>query len=117
MASPVQVTHDPRQKYGIAFSPDGARIAYSVFPSGPNLFQTYTVSPLGGDSELLLQNSAGLTWLDNGRVLFSQIKGAGVHMGIVTSKTDRSDLREVYFPAHDRGMAHYSYLSPDGKWV
>ena len=114
---PVQVTHDPRQKYGIAFSPDGARIAYSVIPSGPNLFQTYTVSPLGGDSELLLQNSAGLTWLDNGRVMFSQIRGAGVHMGIVTSKTDGSDLREVYLPAHDRGMAHYSYLSPDGKWV
>ncbi len=114
---PVQVTHDSRQKYGIAFSPDGARIAYSVTPRPPNLFQTYTVSPLGGDSELFLQNSAGLTWLDNGRVLFSQIKGAGVHMGIVTSKTDGSDLREVYFPAHDRGMAHYSYLSPDGKWV
>ena len=38
-------------------------------------------------------------------------------MGIVTSKTDGSDLRNVYLPAHDRGMAHYSYLSPDGKWV
>ena len=38
-------------------------------------------------------------------------------MGIVTSKPDRSDLREIYFPAHERGMAHYSYLSPDKKWV
>ncbi|MGP0074489.1 MAG: protein kinase domain-containing protein [Bryobacteraceae bacterium] len=114
---PVQITHDSRQKYGIAFSPDGARIAYSVTPRPPNLFQTYTVSPLGGDAELFLQNSAGLTWLDNGRVLFSQVKGAGVHMGVVTSKTDGSDLREIYLPAHDRGMAHYSYLSPDGKWV
>ena len=28
---PVQVTHDPRPKYDIAFSPDGARIAYTVF--------------------------------------------------------------------------------------
>ena len=114
---PVQVTHDPRRKYGMAFSPDGARLAYGVTPHAPNLFQTYTVSPLGGDSELLLQNSAGLTWLDNGRVMYSQIKGPGVHMGIVTSKTDGSDLRNVYLPAHDRGMAHYSYLSPDGKWV
>jgi dipeptidyl aminopeptidase/acylaminoacyl peptidase len=38
-------------------------------------------------------------------------------MGIVTSKADRSDLREIYYPAHERGMAHYSYLSPDKKWV
>lgn len=114
---PVQVTHDPRPKYSITFSPDGARIAYTVVPKFPNLFQTYTVSPLGGDSEFFLQNSAGLTWLDNSRVMFSQINGAGVHMGIATSKTDGSDLRQVYLPAHDRGMAHYSYLSPDGKWV
>ena len=35
----------------------------------------------------------------------SQIK-SGIHMGIVTSKPDRSDLREIYFPAHERGMAH-----------
>jgi hypothetical protein len=38
-------------------------------------------------------------------------------MGVVTSKTDRSELREIYFPAHERGMEHYSYLSPDKKWV
>src|SRR5208283_3389446 len=30
---------------------------------------------------------------------------------------DRSEAREIYFPAKDRGMAHYSYLSPDRKWV
>ncbi len=114
---PVQVTHDPHAKYGIAFTPDGARIGYTVVPRFPNLFQTFTVSPLGGDSQLFLQNSAGLSWLDNGRVLFSQINGPGVHMGVVTSRTDGSDLRTIYFPAHDRGMAHYSYLSPDGKWV
>ncbi len=29
---PIQVTHDPRPKYGIAFSPDGARIAYTRVP-------------------------------------------------------------------------------------
>jgi eukaryotic-like serine/threonine-protein kinase len=117
---PVQVTHDPRPKYNISFSPGGDRIAYSVFPNVSRnvspLFQTYTVSSLGGDSELFLPNSAGLSWLDDGHLLFSQIK-SGIHMGIVTSKTDRSDLREIYFPAHERGMAHYSYLSPDKKWV
>jgi serine/threonine protein kinase len=113
---PVQLTHDPRPKYNISFSPGGDRIAYTVFPSVSRLFQTYTVSSLGGDSELFLPNSAGLSWLDDGHLLFSQIK-SGIHMGIVTSKPDRSDLREIYFPAHERGMAHYSYLSPDKKWV
>ncbi len=113
---PIRVTHDPRVKYGIAFSPGGDRIAYTVFPSASRLFQTYSVSTLGGDSQLFLPNSAGLSWLEDGHLLFSQIK-TGIHMGIVTSKTDRSDLREIYFPAHERGMAHYSYLSPDRKWV
>jgi eukaryotic-like serine/threonine-protein kinase len=114
--APVQITHDPHLKYDIAFSPDGARIAYTVFPNVSRLFQTYTVSSLGGDSEPFLPNSAGLRWLDDGHLLFSQIK-SGIHMGIVTSKPDRSDLREIYFPAHERGMAHFSYLSPDKKWV
>lgn len=113
---PVQITHDSREKYNIAFSPDGARIAYSVFPDPRNLFRTYTVSSFGGDSELFLPNAAGLSWLDDGRLLFSQIK-SGIHMGVVTSKPDRSGLREVYFPAVERGMAHYSYLSPDKRWV
>jgi len=113
---PIQVTHDPRPKYNIAFSPGGDRIAYTVFPTVPRLFQTYTVPTLGGDSQLFLPNSAGLIWLDDSHLLFSQIK-TGIHMGIVTSKTDRSDLREIYFPAHERGMAHFSYLSPDKKWV
>jgi serine/threonine protein kinase len=113
---PVQITHDPQLKYDIAFSPDGARIAYTVFPNISRLFQTYIVSTLGGDSELLLPNSAGLRWMDDGRLLFSQIK-SGIHMGLVTSKPDRADLREIYYPAHERGMVHYSYLSPDKKWV
>jgi eukaryotic-like serine/threonine-protein kinase len=114
---PIQVTHDARAKYNIAFSPDGARIAYSVFPDVSKLFDTYTVSTLGGDSQLFLPNSAGLSWLDDKHLLFSQIKGDGVHMGIVTSNPDRSSLREIYFPSLERGMAHYSYLSPDRKWI
>ena len=29
----------------------------------------------------------------------------------------RAGLREIYFPAHERGMAHYSYASPDRHWA
>ncbi len=113
---PVQITHDSRAKYDISFSPDGARIVYTIFPNGSRLFETYIVPTLGGNSELFLPNSAGVRWLDDGNLMFSQIK-SGIHMGLVTSKPDRSDLREIYFPAHERGMVHYSYLSPDKKWV
>ena len=110
---PVQVTHDPRPKYDIAFSPDNSQIAYTAMG---HLFETYTVSSLGGDSQLMFPNAAGLSWLDDRHLLFSQIK-TGVHMGVVTSSADRSGLREIYYPARERGMAHYSYLSPDKKWV
>ena len=109
---PIQVTHDPRLKYNLAFSPDGSQIAYTVIDA----WDTYTVSSLGGDSRLFLPNASGLSWLDKHRLLFSEIK-TGIHMGIVTAREDRSEHREIYFPAKERGMAHYSYLSPDAKWV
>jgi DNA-binding winged helix-turn-helix (wHTH) protein/Tol biopolymer transport system component len=110
---PVQLTHDPRQKYNLAFSPDGSQIAYTVMEKG---WHTYTVSVLGGDSKLFLPNAAGLSWLDQHHLLFSEFK-TGVHLGIVTAGEDRSEHREIYFPAEERMMAHYSYLSPDRKWV
>lgn len=114
---PIQVTHDSRPKYNIAFSPDGAHIAYTVFPRSPQLFDTYIVPTLGGDSQPFLPNAAGLSWLDDNHLLFSQIKGGGIHMGIVTSNADRSATREIYYPSLERGMAYYSHLSPDKRWI
>ena len=115
---PVQLTHDPRLKYNLTFSPDGSRIAYTVVenPGAQNGWDTYTVSSLGGESKLFLPNASGLSWLDQNRLLFSEIQ-TGIHMGIVTSREDRSEHREIYFPAEERRMAHYSYPSPDRKWI
>jgi DNA-binding winged helix-turn-helix (wHTH) protein len=115
---PVQLTHDPRLKYNLAFSPDASRIAYTVVenPGAQNGWDTYTVSSLGGESKLFLPNASGLSWMDQQRLLFSEIK-TGIHMGIVTSRVDRSEHREIYFPAEERRMAHYSYPSPDRKWI
>jgi hypothetical protein len=48
--------------------------------------------------------------------MFSEIK-SGEHMAIVDSTELRAELRNIYVPPHERGMAHRSYLSPDGKWV
>ena len=38
-------------------------------------------------------------------------------MGIVAAEESRIGQRDVYLPAHEHGMAHRSYASPDGKWV
>lgn len=114
---PVQLTHDPRLKYNLSFSPDGSRIAYTVVnPRAQHGWDTFTVSTLGGDSKLFLPDASGLSWLDQHRLLFSEIK-TGIHMGIVTEREDRSEHREIYFPAEQRRMAHYSYPSPDRKWI
>jgi DNA-binding winged helix-turn-helix (wHTH) protein/Tol biopolymer transport system component len=109
----IQLTHDPQQKYGLAFSADGSRIAYTVWERGGG-FNTLTTSPLGGEPSLLLANAAGLTWLDDHHLLFSEIK-TGMHMGIVTATASRSEHHEVYYPQHERAMAHYSYASPDRR--
>ena len=71
---------------------------------------------LGGQPTRLLPNAFGLTWIADQRVLFSEIK-AGLHMGIVTATEGRAEPREIYFPAHERAMAHFSHLSPDRKSV
>jgi DNA-binding winged helix-turn-helix (wHTH) protein/Tol biopolymer transport system component len=109
-----RVTDDRRPKYGLAFSPDGSEIAYTVLEHA--VFSTYEVSVLGGEPHLLLQNAAGLVWLDPQRLLFSEAK-TGIHLGVVTATPTRTNLREIYFPAHERGMAHYSFPSPDRRWA
>ncbi|HET9743583.1 MAG TPA: winged helix-turn-helix domain-containing protein [Terriglobales bacterium] len=111
-----KVTDDSRPKYGPAFSPDGSQIAYTVLDRSG--FSTYEVSALGGEPHLLFENAAGLTWLDAQHLLFSLIRpGEGIHLGVVTATVSRGGRREIYFPAHKRGMAHYSIASPDRRWA
>lgn len=106
---PVRITDDSRSKYGLAFSPDGTRLAYTVAA-----WKTYVVSPLGGSPTLFLDNASGVTWLDAHRIVFSEVSLANsVHMGVVTAMEDRFDRRPVYFPRDSRGMVHLSYPSPD----
>jgi eukaryotic-like serine/threonine-protein kinase len=110
---PVQLTHDDTNKLAPVFSPDGSRIAYGT--SGLN-WQTWVVPTLGGPPQLLLSNATGLSWIDPHHVMFSEIK-TGVHLSVVTATESRSELRDVYVPPNENHMAHFSYLSPDHKWV
>ena len=81
-------------------------------------FDTWTVPVLGGPPTRLMVNAAGLNWIGPDRVLFSEIMaGTTLHLGVVTAKESRADERAIYFPAHERAMAHYSWLSPDRHWV
>jgi len=107
---PSELTHDGKIKMSPLFSPDGSRIAYTV------PWDTWIVPVLGGEPRLMLPNASGLTWLDNQRVMFSEIK-KGIHMGIVTATESRAEARDIYVPAREDGMAHRSYLSPDGRSV
>lgn len=112
---PVQRTHDAWPKYGVAFSPDGSRITYTVADASHG-WSTAELPTIGGEPQTLLSNAAGLTWLDERHALFSEIK-SGLHMGLVTATTSRLDVRDIYLPHHERGMAHYAFASPDRSHV
>jgi eukaryotic-like serine/threonine-protein kinase len=112
---PAQLTRDDRSKMSPVFSPDGSRIAYTVI--GENFaWDTWSIPVLGGEATLWLPNASGLSWIDNQRLMFSEIK-SGFHMALATATESRTEWREVYVPPHERGMVHRSYRSPDGKWV
>ena len=112
---PVQLTQDGKTKLSPMFSPDGAKIAYSMVDP----WDVWEIGTLGGEPRVMLKNASSLSWIDGGkRLLFSEMKtGSGLHMGLVTTDEGRGQSRDVYLPAGERSMAHHSYLSPDGKWV
>jgi eukaryotic-like serine/threonine-protein kinase len=112
---PVQLTHDDLPKMSPVFSPDGSRIAYTALTGRFN-WDTWVVPVLGGPPQRWLPNASGLIWAAPQHVLFSEIK-SGEHMALVSSLESRAESRDVYVPLHERGMAHRSSLSPDGKWI
>ena len=112
---PVQLTHDDTPKLGPDFSPDGSRITYTAVNG--LAWDTWVVPVLGGEPRLWLPNAAGLVWIGKSQLLFSEIKDNPLHMAIVTAEESRASSHDVYVPSHERGMAHRSYASPDGKSI
>ncbi|MGI8784626.1 MAG: protein kinase domain-containing protein, partial [Acidobacteriota bacterium] len=113
---PAQLTNDSSRKMAPRFAPDGSRIAYTVVQPTFS-WDTWVVPVLGGPSRQLLANASGLIWIGNNRILFSEMKGRGINMAVATAAESRAESRDLYVPPHERGMAHHSYLSPDGRWV
>jgi Tol biopolymer transport system component/tRNA A-37 threonylcarbamoyl transferase component Bud32 len=111
-----QLTDDGHRKYRPTFTPDGSRVAYTRQDRAG--WETWTVPVLGGAPSRLMQNSAGLSWIGPDRVLFSAVMpGTVLHMGIISARESRAEEREIYFPSHERAMAHYSWPSPDLRSV
>jgi eukaryotic-like serine/threonine-protein kinase len=111
---PAPLTNDDFDKYFPVFSPDSARIVYTVVDKA-FVWDSWQVPLLGGSSaKLFMANASGLSWVNDKQLLFSEIK-QGVHMGIVTAEQGRGGLRDIYLPAGEGSMAHRSALSPDHK--
>jgi Tol biopolymer transport system component len=119
---PVQLTNDGTDKMGPQFLPDGARISYTtgIGAESPTM-DTWVVPVDGGPPQRILTNAEGLTWFTNRagqlRILLSEMTGLGAQMSIVASTERRTEPHAVYSPPPPHGMAHRSYLSPDGQWV
>jgi eukaryotic-like serine/threonine-protein kinase len=111
---PVALTNDNLAKMGPVFSPDGSRIAYTV--SEGNSWDTWDVPTVRGEPRRWLRNASGLTWVGTSDLMFSEIK-AGLHMAIVRASESRAESRDLYLPPHESGMAHRSYVSPQGTRV
>jgi serine/threonine protein kinase len=93
-SEPVQLTRDGFAKMSPAFSPDGARIAYTTV-SARFGWDTWAVPVVGGEPQRWLRNASGLVWAGPRNVLFSEMK-QGTHMGIVASDDSRIGQRAVY---------------------
>ena len=114
---PIQLTHTSGLIFAPTFTPDGTHVAYSAVEEElGGAWDTWVVPITGGEAVKLLPNASALSFIGPHEVMYSEFK-TGLQLGIVTSLDDRSQHREIYLPSHERGMAHFSYLSPDRKSV
>jgi serine/threonine protein kinase len=112
---PLQLTSDGLAKMSPVFSPDNSRIVYSIVAS-QFVWDTWTVPVSGGEARPWVRNASGLSWLRDGRLIFSEQTGSH-HMKIATADENRTVVRQLYSPAGEQGMAHRSAVSPDDAWV
>ncbi|HUQ95693.1 MAG TPA: protein kinase [Bryobacteraceae bacterium] len=112
---PIQLTHDGRAKHTPTFTPDGNRIVYTALDR-KFVWDSWEVPVLGGPAVPFMRNASGLTFLDEGQIMFAEID-KNPHMSIMTSRLNRIDQRPIYVPQGDGSMAHRTARSPDKKWV
>ena len=94
---PKQLTSDGLAKMSPSFSPDNSTIAYTTVTSQFG-WDTWTVPVGGGEARRWLQNASGLSWLRDGRLMFSEQTG-GLHMKVTTADEQRNAAQVLYSPA------------------
>jgi eukaryotic-like serine/threonine-protein kinase len=112
---PTPLTSDGLAKMSPLFSPDNSTIAYTTVTT-QFAWDTWTVPVGGGEARRWVQNASGLSWLRDGRLMFSEQTG-GLHMKVTTADEQRHAARVLYSPAGEYGMAHRSAVSPSGSWA
>ena len=112
---PMQLTSEALDMMSPVFSPDNSTIAYTTVTS-PFVWDTWIVPVVGGEARRWVPNASGLSWLRDGRLMFSEQTG-GLHMRVTTADEQRNATRALYSPPGEYGMAHRSAVSPDGAWV
>jgi len=112
---PMRLTSDGLEKMSPVFSPDNSTIAYTAVTSQFG-WDTWKVPVGGGEARRWQPNASGLSWLRDGRLMFSEQTG-GLHMKVTTADERRNAARVLYSPAGAYGMAHRSVVSPNGAWV
>jgi eukaryotic-like serine/threonine-protein kinase len=114
---PARLTNNEQGKNWPAFSFDGSQIAYNAVEEG-FFWNAWSVPVFGGEPRRIMRNGSGLTWVDDGTLLYSMtLPKQGLHMAIATGTTDHAGERVIYTPAGTSSMAHRSFLSPDRKWL
>ena len=111
----VRLTDDASFKMGPRFSPDGARVAYTVLGAG---WETWSVPvpPAAGAPRVWLHNAEGLSWTADAGLLYSRLTGRDIQLAVVAATASGDTTHTVYLPPEDQ-MAHRSRLSPDGNQV
>jgi hypothetical protein len=71
---PEQLTDDDLHKDDPVFSPDGSQIAYTTVEPDTLKWDTQIIPVRGTAAPRGLVNASGLTWIGEGRFLFSEIK-------------------------------------------
>jgi DNA-binding winged helix-turn-helix (wHTH) protein len=112
----LRLTNASGLLFAPAFTPDGSHVTYTVVDKRGESWDTWSVPVTGGEATRLLSNASGLTYIGPHEVLFSRFR-TGIHLGLVTATDTGANSRDVYWPDHERAMAHFSYLSPDHRSV
>jgi Tol biopolymer transport system component len=119
-ADPVRLTQTPEDKWGPAWSPNGATLAFLRQEEGAH---GVVIVPAGGGPErevtrLEPGRAKRMSWLNNGElvVLDSSADDPGMQLFRVSVQ---SGSRAPLLPAHEKGAGtdHDPLVSPNGNWI